>query len=255
MLDRCGARWPRSSYGCWRWEALKEDKPAFGVDELRVLPFLPIPGGGSMALRAIFNANAQTCHDFLQQLAPPHCWTGIIGQALLCLLGGVLADHGNAGLPRRCCPCRQPERRHAGSSSESSTQAGSPSHQSCGSYHASKIAKKPRGNSKWIWLIWLGEVIIINLPLPGSAEEQPPDVKLDEIWNWTIPIPVDTLVLKVFKTQSKPKSPSEARHLIQGGIVYLDGEKITDPKRALAREDLDGKVLQVAGRAFCRLMT
>ncbi|MCY4359926.1 MAG: tyrosine--tRNA ligase, partial [Cyanobacteria bacterium MAG APA_bin_95] len=41
---------------------------------------------------------------------------------------------------------------------------------------------------------------------------------------------------------------------IQGGALRLDGEKITDPKRALTKGELEGKVLQLGKKTFCRLV-
>ena len=74
-------------------------------------------------------------------------------------------------------------------------------------------------------------------------------------WDWATPIPAYQLVYGVFKASSTGlKSTSEARRRIQGGALRLDGEKITDPKRALTKDELAGKVLQLGKKTFCRLV-
>ena len=49
------------------------------------------------------------------------------------------------------------------------------------------------------------------------------------------------------------KSNGEARRLIRGGAVRLDGEMIEDERISLPAEDLEGKVLQVGKRRYARL--
>jgi tyrosyl-tRNA synthetase len=48
-------------------------------------------------------------------------------------------------------------------------------------------------------------------------------------------------------------SNSDARRLIEGGGVRLEGQALTDPDAELRPEDLSGKVLQVGRRRFIRL--
>jgi tyrosyl-tRNA synthetase len=49
------------------------------------------------------------------------------------------------------------------------------------------------------------------------------------------------------------KTNGEARRLIRGGAVRLDGEIIEDERISLPAEDLEGKVLQVGKRRYARL--
>jgi tyrosyl-tRNA synthetase len=49
------------------------------------------------------------------------------------------------------------------------------------------------------------------------------------------------------------KTNGEARRLIRGGAVRLDGEMIEDERISLPAEDLEGKVLQVGKRRYARL--
>lgn len=49
------------------------------------------------------------------------------------------------------------------------------------------------------------------------------------------------------------KTNGEARRLIRGGAVRLDGEMIGDERISLPAEDLEGKVLQVGKRRYARL--
>ena len=49
------------------------------------------------------------------------------------------------------------------------------------------------------------------------------------------------------------KTNGEARGLIRGGAVRLDGEMIGDERISLPAEDLEGKVLQVGKRRYARL--
>ena len=90
------------------------------------------------------------------------------------------------------------------------------------------------------------------------------EVSLDAIWSdWERRIPADQLVVLCgldllasygLPRQVVPTSISEARHLIQGGGVRLDRERITDPHRPLIKEELEGKVLQLGEDIFCRLV-
>ena len=73
-------------------------------------------------------------------------------------------------------------------------------------------------------------------------------------WDWSTPIPAYQLLHGVFKSQAGLKSTSDARRRIQGGALRLDGEKITDPKTTFTQEDLEGKVLQLGKKVFCRLV-
>ena len=88
-----------------------------------------------------------------------------------------------------------------------------------------------------------------------SQMEVIPSTSLGPLWNWTTPIPAYQLLYKAFKASSVDlKSTSEACRRIQGGALRLDGEKITDPKTTFTQEDLEGKVLQLGKKAFCRLV-
>src|SRR5919202_840438 len=49
------------------------------------------------------------------------------------------------------------------------------------------------------------------------------------------------------------KTNSEARRLIRGGAVRLDGRVITDETLQIPEHDLDGKILQVGKRRYARL--
>ena len=51
------------------------------------------------------------------------------------------------------------------------------------------------------------------------------------------------------------KTNSEARRLIRGGAVRLDGQVITDETLQISEEELDGKILQVGKRRYARLAT
>lgn len=88
-----------------------------------------------------------------------------------------------------------------------------------------------------------------------SQMEVIPSTSLGPLWNWTTPIPAYQLLYKAFKASSVDlKSTSEACRRIQGGALRLDGKKITDPKTTFTQEDLEGKVLQLGKKAFCRLV-
>jgi len=50
------------------------------------------------------------------------------------------------------------------------------------------------------------------------------------------------------------KTNSEARRLIRGGAVRLDGQVITDETLQISEEELDGKILQVGKRRYARLV-
>jgi tyrosyl-tRNA synthetase len=50
------------------------------------------------------------------------------------------------------------------------------------------------------------------------------------------------------------KSNSEARRLMQSGAVSLEGDKITDLASTFSAEYLNGKVLRVGKKQFCRLV-
>lgn len=73
-------------------------------------------------------------------------------------------------------------------------------------------------------------------------------------WDWSTSIPAYQLLHGVFKSQAGLKSTSDARRRIQGGALRLNGEKITDPKTTFTQEDLEGKVLQLGKKVFCRLV-
>lgn len=73
-------------------------------------------------------------------------------------------------------------------------------------------------------------------------------------WDWSTSIPAYQLLHGVFKSQAGLKSTSDARRRIQGGALRLNGEKITDPQTTFTQEDLEGKVLQLGKKAFCRLV-
>ena len=90
------------------------------------------------------------------------------------------------------------------------------------------------------------------------------EVSLGAIWSdWERPIPADQLVVLCgfdllasynLPRQAVPTSIMEARHLIEGDDVQLNREQITDPKRFLVKEELEGKVLQLGEDIFCRLV-
>ena len=88
----------------------------------------------------------------------------------------------------------------------------------------------------------------------APPQAQVPEAHLESIWDWSTPIPAYQLLHGVFKTRAGVNSTSEARRRIQGGALRLDGEKIMDPKAAFARETLEGKVLQLGKKTFCRLV-
>ena len=95
---------------------------------------------------------------------------------------------------------------------------------------------------------------LVMTPRSSASEAQVPEVGLESIWDWGIPMPTYQLLHEVFKTKAGIKSTSEACRRIQGGALRLDGEKITDPKRALTKDELEGKVLQLGKKTFCRLV-
>ena len=101
--------------------------------------------------------------------------------------------------------------------------------------------------------------IIYNFEAPTPVDswyEVTLEILLDSLgWDWATPIPAYQLLHAVFKTRAGLKSTSEARRRIQGGALRLAGEKITDPKRALTKDELAGKVLQLGKKTFCRLVS
>lgn len=95
---------------------------------------------------------------------------------------------------------------------------------------------------------------LVMTPQGGASEAQVPEAHLESIWDWSTPIPAYQLLYAVFKTKAGLKSTSEARRRVQGGALRIEGEKITDPKRALTKGELEGKVLQLGKKTFCRLL-
>ena len=94
---------------------------------------------------------------------------------------------------------------------------------------------------------------LVMTPRASASAAQVPEARLESIWDWATPIPAYRLLHGIFKAQAGVNSASEARRRIQGGALRLDGEKITDPKRSFAKDELEGKVLQLGKKTFCRL--
>lgn len=79
-----------------------------------------------------------------------------------------------------------------------------------------------------------------------SKREQPvdaPEVSLPDFED-TI------LIAKLIAELNLTSSAGEARRLIEGGGVALDGERVSDPRSAFSRSELDGKVLRVGKHKF-----
>ncbi len=95
---------------------------------------------------------------------------------------------------------------------------------------------------------------LVMTPSSSTANVDVPEVNLGALWNWSTPIPAYQLAHGVFKATAGLKSTSEARRRIQGGALRLDGEKILNPQAPFAKEELDGKVLQLGKKAFYRLV-
>ena len=82
-----------------------------------------------------------------------------------------------------------------------------------------------------------------------SAPEEMPDVELEPfLEDGSGEVHLPRLIAAAFGLSS-----SEGRRLIQQGGVKLDGEPVADSALDLAADGLDGKVLQVGKRRFCRL--
>jgi tyrosyl-tRNA synthetase len=81
-----------------------------------------------------------------------------------------------------------------------------------------------------------------------SAPEEMPDVELGPLLNGSGEVHLPRLIAAAFGLSS-----SEGRRLIQQGGVKLDGEPVPNGALDLASDRLDGKVLQVGKRRFCRL--
>jgi tyrosyl-tRNA synthetase len=82
-----------------------------------------------------------------------------------------------------------------------------------------------------------------------SAPEEMPDVDLEPFLNdGSGDVHLPRLIAGAFGLSS-----SEGRRLIQQGGVKLDGEPVANGALDLAASGLDGKVLQVGKRRFCRL--
>ncbi|HET7270929.1 MAG TPA: tyrosine--tRNA ligase [Rubrobacter sp.] len=69
----------------------------------------------------------------------------------------------------------------------------------------------------------------------------------------TVEIEVNRWIVNVIVNAGFAKTNGEARRLIRGGAVRLDGNVITDEQLSLSDEELDGKVLQVGKRRYARL--
>lgn len=95
---------------------------------------------------------------------------------------------------------------------------------------------------------------LVMTPQSSASEAQVPEVHLESLRDWSSPIPAYQLLHVVFKAKAGIKSASEARRRIQGGALRLDGQKIMDPQATFAKEDLEGKVLQLGKKTFCRLI-
>jgi tyrosyl-tRNA synthetase len=65
-----------------------------------------------------------------------------------------------------------------------------------------------------------------------------------DVLRWIVPIVVNA---------GFAKTNSEARRLIRGGAVRLDGEVVTDENLQLPEQELDGVILQVGKRRYARL--
>jgi tyrosyl-tRNA synthetase len=84
-----------------------------------------------------------------------------------------------------------------------------------------------------------------------SAPEEMPDVGLDPyLEDGSGEVHLPRLIAGAFELSS-----SEARRLLGQGGVKLDGEQVAADTLDVAAADLDGRVLQVGKRRFCRLRT
>jgi len=77
--------------------------------------------------------------------------------------------------------------------------------------------------------------------------------------NATLELTVERTVLRwivnVIVQAGLAKTNGEARRLIRGGAVRLDGELVTDEKLSLPLNELEGKVLQVGKRRYAKLVS
>ena len=79
-----------------------------------------------------------------------------------------------------------------------------------------------------------------------SKREQPVDAPDAKLPPFEGKISMASLVAKLELTASA----GEARRLIEGGGISLDGEKITDPRTSKSADELDGRVLRVGKHKF-----
>ena len=79
-----------------------------------------------------------------------------------------------------------------------------------------------------------------------SKREQPVDAPEGQLPAIDGKIPIATLIVKL----ELVTSAGQARRLIEGGGVSLDGEKTFDPRTAMTADELDGKVLRVGKHKF-----
>jgi tyrosyl-tRNA synthetase len=84
---------------------------------------------------------------------------------------------------------------------------------------------------------------IVRREVPEDAPEVALPEDTREVWI------VDLITRAGFSNTN-----GEARRLIRGGAVRLDGEVVEDEKISLPTESLEGKVLQVGKRRYARLV-
>jgi tyrosyl-tRNA synthetase len=84
---------------------------------------------------------------------------------------------------------------------------------------------------------------LVRREVPDDAPEVvlPEDTR--EVW-----------IVDIIARAGFAKTNGEARRLIRGGAVRLDGETIEDERVSLPTEALEGKVLQVGKRRYARLV-
>jgi tyrosyl-tRNA synthetase len=83
-----------------------------------------------------------------------------------------------------------------------------------------------------------------------SAPQEMPDVGLEPyIEDGSAEVHLPRLIAGAFELSS-----SEARRLLSQGGVKLDGEPVAADTLDMAAADLDGRVLQIGKRRFCRLL-
>jgi tyrosyl-tRNA synthetase len=84
---------------------------------------------------------------------------------------------------------------------------------------------------------------VVRREVPEDAPEVVLPEDTPEIW-----------IVDLITRAGFAKTNGEARRLIRGGAVRLDGETIEDERLSLPTESLEGKVLQVGKRRYARLV-